>query len=70
VQGFGEQIPLAFACRQIVPSFVKVSYGPGANPAMIVTWKGGDTWPHVLAAAIKPLGLHIQFSGSTVTIES
>jgi len=70
VQGFGDEIPLAFACRQILPASVKVEYGAGADPRMVVSWKGGDTWPHVLAAAIKPLGLHMQRSGSTVKIES
>jgi hypothetical protein len=70
VQGFGDQIPLAFACRQILPSSVKVTYGPGADPGMIVTWKGGGTWPQVLAAAIKPLGLHMLRSGNAVRLES
>ena len=70
VQGFGDEIPLAFACRQILPASIKVEYGPGADPRMVVSWKGGDTWPHVLAAAIKPLGLQMQRSGSTVKIES
>lgn len=70
VRGFGDQIPLSFACRQILPSSIKVTYGPGADPGMIVTWKGGDTWPHVLAAAIKPLGLHMLRSGNTVRLES
>lgn len=70
VQGFGDQVPLAFACRQILPSSVSVTYGPGADPGMIVTWKGGDTWPHVLEAAIKPLGLHMLRSANTVTLES
>ncbi|MEO8715017.1 MAG: hypothetical protein ABI369_08385 [Acetobacteraceae bacterium] len=70
VTGFGDQIPLSFACRQIVPPSFKVTYGPGADPGMIVTWNGGDTWPHVLAAAIKPLGLHMLRSGQTVRLES
>lgn len=70
VQGFGDQVPLAFACRQILPSSVTVMYGPGADPGMIVSWKGGDTWPQVLAAAIKPLGLHMLRSGNTVRLES
>ena len=70
VQGFGDEVPLAFACRQILPASIKVAYGPGTDPGMIVSWKGGDTWPRVLAAAIKPLGLHLRRSGNTVTIES
>jgi hypothetical protein len=49
---------------------VKVIYGPGADPAMLVTWRGGDTWPHVLGQAIKPLGLHIVARGLHVEIEA
>jgi hypothetical protein len=29
--GFGNQIPLSLAVRQIVPSVVKVTYGPGGE---------------------------------------
>ncbi len=70
VQGFGDQVPLAFACKQIVPNAIKVSYGPGADPGMLVTWRGGDTWPHVLADALKPLGLHMVATGTRLEIES
>ena len=41
--GFGYQIPLSFAVRQIVPSTVKVTYGPGADPNALVDWKGGHS---------------------------
>ena len=57
--GFGQQVPLAFACRQIVPAGVKVTFGPGADPAALVDWKGGDTWNRTLLTALEPLGLRI-----------
>ena len=57
--GFGNNVPLAFACRQIVPPAVKVTYGPGADPHTLVSWKGGDTWNRVLRDAVKPLGLRL-----------
>jgi len=66
--GFGEQIPLSFAVKQIVPVFVKVTYGPGASPAALVDWKGGDAWNRVLLAAVKPLGLHLVMTGRAVEI--
>jgi len=66
--GFGNSIPLAFACRQIVPQAVKVSYGPGVNPAAPVNWEGGDTWNHVLRDSIKPLGLSLQMTYMAVAI--
>ncbi len=69
VVGFGDQVPLSFACRQIVPTNIRVSYGPGADPGMLVSWKGGDTWSHVLGSAIKPLGLRMVSSGSRLQIK-
>jgi hypothetical protein len=66
--GFGNRIPLGFACRQVVPRAVKVVYGPGANPQQIVSWKGGDTWNHVLRDAVKPLGLHLVMSTMVLEI--
>ena len=66
--GFGNSVPLAFACRQIVPPAVKVTYGPGVNPAVPVNWKGGDTWNHVLRDSIKPLGLSLQMTYMAVAI--
>lgn len=66
--GFGQKVPLSFACRQIVPPAVRVTYGPGATPQMLVTWKGGDTWNHVLRDAVKPLGLHLVMTHMAVEI--
>lgn len=66
--GFGESVPLAFACRQIVPKAVKVTYGPGADRAALVNWKGGDTWNRVLRDAVQPLGLHLVMTTMAVEI--
>ena len=66
--GFGNQVPLGFACRQIVPPAVKVTYGPGATPGMVVTWKGGKTWNHVLYDAVAPLGLRLVMTYMAVEI--
>ena len=67
--GFGNNVPLAFACRQIVPPAVRVTYGPGVNPATPVTWKGGDTWNLVLRDTVTPLGFHLQMTYMAVAIE-
>ena len=69
VTGFGDQVPLSFACRQIVPRGVRVSYGQGASPDALVDWKGGESWPLVLGRAIKPLGLRMVSAGTTLTIK-
>ena len=66
--GFGNGVPLAFACRQIVPPAVTVTYGPGVDPAAPVIWKGGDTWNHVLRETVKPLGLTLQMTYMAVAI--
>ena len=66
--GFGDQIPLSFAVRQIVPPTVKVTYGPGADPNALVDWKGGQTWNRVLLTAVKPLGLRLLFTHAAVEI--
>jgi hypothetical protein len=66
--GFGTAVPLGFACRQIVPPAVRVTFGPGARPDMVVTWKGGDTWNHVLRDAVAPLGLLLVMSHMAVEI--
>jgi hypothetical protein len=66
--GFGNQVPLGFACRQIVPSAVKVTFGPGAGPDLLVTWKGGSTWNRVLYDAVAPLGLRLVMTHMAVEI--
>lgn len=66
--GFGDHVPLGFACRQIVPHAVKVTFGPGADPQLIVSWKGGDTWNEVLRSAVKPLGLRLVMTYMAVEI--
>ncbi len=66
--GFGNNVPLGFACKQIVPPAVKVTYGPGASANALVTWKGGTAWNRVLLAAVKPLGLKLVMTHMAVEI--
>ena len=66
--GFGHDVPLGFACRQIVPRAVHITYGPGADPEAAVSWKGGDTWNRVLRDAVSPLGLHLVMTTMAVEI--
>ena len=58
-RGFGDQVPLAFAVRQIVPAAVKVHFAQGVDQTTPVNWKGGRPWNAVLWSAIHPLGLHL-----------
>lgn len=66
--GFGSKVPLGFACKQIVPPAVKVTYGPGASPDVLVTWQGGKGWNQVLLAAVKPMGMKLVMTHMAVEI--
>jgi hypothetical protein len=68
VRGFGQQVPLSFAVRQIVPSSIHVIYANDIDGTAVVNWTGGQAWNVVLARAVAPLGLHIQVAPKMVTI--
>ena len=66
--GFGSQVPLAFATRQIVPPGVAVRFGLGADPTLLVDWKGGAPWDKVLRASVRPAGLRVIVTWHAVQI--
>ena len=66
--GFGQQIPLAFATRQIVPAQAKVTFGPEVDQAALVDWTGGRPWVEALRAAVRPLGLRVSVRWMAVSI--
>jgi hypothetical protein len=68
VSGFGDQVPLSFAIRQIVPTNFQVAYADTVQKDAPVNWKGGEPWRATLADAIRPLGLVVTVSGPKVTI--
>jgi hypothetical protein len=68
LQGFGHQIPLTFAVRQIVPAHFQVVFADAVQKDAPVDWKGGDSWRETLADAVRPLGLVITVNGPKVTI--
>ncbi len=57
--GFGQQVPLSFAIRQIVPQSIKLRFSPSTDRQALVDWRGGRQWPAVLRDAIRPLGLRL-----------
>ena len=67
-RGFGHDVPLAFAARQIVPQHVRISFGNDVDPEARVNWEGGKPWDDVLRAAVKPLGLHLTVTHMAVKI--
>jgi hypothetical protein len=68
ISGFGDQVPLTFAVRQIVPANFQVAYADGVQRDATVDWKGGEPWRATLADAVRPLGLAVTISGPKVTI--
>jgi len=66
--GFGAQVPLAFAIRQIAPDGFEVVLEPPADPNALVDWRGGRPWTQALAEAVQPLGLEVSLHDKTVTI--
>ena len=67
-RGFGHDVPLAFAIRQIVPATVKVEYGSSVDREVRVSWIGGKPWRQVLDTTLSPLGIHAAQSGDTIKI--
>ena len=66
--GYGHQVPLSFAIRQIVPSGVRVTYGAGVDPGEAVDWQGGRERNKILASTVSPLGERIEVGRAHVTI--
>ncbi len=67
-RGFGRDVPLEFAVRQVAPRWVHVSYGDGVVREIRVSWHGGRPWNQVLGGVLTPLGLHMKMSGGTLWI--
>ena len=69
VAGFGDQVPLSFAVRQIVPARFQIAFGETVNSDARVDWKGGKPWRPTLSDAVRPLGLAVSVVGATVKIQ-
>ena len=67
--GFGDQVPLRFAVRQIVPARFQVAFGEAVDRDAPVDWKGSRPWRPTLSDALRPLGLTVSVVGLTVTIQ-
>ncbi len=66
--GFGAQVPLAFAIRQMAPDGFEVVLETPADPHSLVDWRGGRPWTQALSDAVQPLGLAVTLHDKTVTI--
>jgi len=66
--GFGHEVPLRFAVRQLLPKNWRVRYSQGVNPDRLVSWEGGRPWEFVLRDAVKPLGLQASAAPGEVNV--
>lgn len=68
LQGFGKDLPLVMALRQIVP--VDYAYGFASNDlaGTRIDWQGGKPWPSVLSDSLSAAGLRADISGKAVLI--
>lgn len=67
-EGFGSDLPLVMAIRQIVPTEYGFVFDEGINLGSNVSWQGGQPWNVVLQNVLTPLNLRAQISGSMVSI--
>ena len=69
VDGFGKQVPLVIAMRQILPSDYGFAHRDGVDLGQLIDWQGGRPWPQVLSEALAPVGVKVTISGDTVLLE-
>ena len=68
VEGFGSDLPLVMALRQIVPPQLSYSFGEGVDTGTRVSWSGGQSWDVVLQDALRPQGLVALIARNAVAI--
>ena len=67
--GFGHQVTLSFAVRQVVPKGIAVTFSGDLEPdTVIVDWQGGRPWPDVLRGLVRQPGLQVAFRPGAVLI--
>lgn len=57
LEGFGRDIPLDLALRQIIPADRSYSLVDGVSPDIVVSWQGGRPWPEILEEMLASRGL-------------
>ena len=68
IEGFGSDIPLAIALRQVVPPHYAFSFGEGVNAGYLVSWEGGKPWNEVLSEMLDPLQLKASIHGKVLNV--
>lgn len=68
VEGFGKDIPLVIALRDIVPAKYAYAFSPREVAGTKISWRGGKVWQDVLKDALAPHGLDVSVSDTQVVI--
>lgn len=66
--GYGKQVPLGFAIRQIVPHGVRVVFAADVDTSVPVDWQGGREWNKVLATTVAQAGDVIDVGHNKVAV--
>ncbi|PCI55392.1 MAG: hypothetical protein COB36_07145 [Alphaproteobacteria bacterium] len=70
IEGFGNDMPLALALRQIVPAQYAFSFGKDVNPGASISWTGGQPWNSVLNTALAPLNITFTLNDKKLLLRS
>lgn len=68
LEGFGTNIPLSFAVRQIVPTGYLVNFDGGIDQSSRVSWSGGAEWREVLENLARAKRLSVSYQGQLVRL--
>lgn len=67
-KGFGDNIPLENAARQIVPSDYSIKYEGNVDKKTPLSWKSSSDWKSALSTAASKKGLNVKVEGNDVVI--
>ena len=68
VSGYGENLPLIIALRQIVPAEYQFAFAEGVDLSTPVSWQGGQSWTMILDGVMKTAGLRAEINENIVSI--
>lgn len=70
IEGFGKDMPLALALRQIVPPHYAFSFGKGVNPGTLISWEGGRAWNKTLQDALAKIDVAFTTQDHTLSLRT
>ncbi len=68
--GFGKDLPLVTAMRQIIPADYTYVMDQDIETGASISWQGGQPWPIVLDNALSQKGLRSEIDGKIIRIKS